>query len=235
MSRSKDAPRTLESKLGYTFQDADLLRQALTHSSAVTGRAKGRARGDYERLEFLGDRVLGLIVADMLYHRYPTADQGQIARRFNALVRRETLAEVAEEIDLGPEIIFSAGEKAAGGEKKPAILADVTEAIFGAIFLDGGLQPVTELISRLWDSRVDNLQRAPKDAKTRLQEWAHAHDFKQPGYDQVGRTGPDHAPEFVVQVRVGDFEAEGRGGSKRLAEQEAAELLLGKLTGDASD
>lgn len=229
------AANTLENKLGYSFSNPGLLQQALTHSSAVTGRAKGQARGDYERLEFLGDRVLGLIVADLLYHRYENADQGHIARRFNALVRKETLADVAQTLDLGPSIIFSDGERAAGGAEKPAILADVMEAIFGAMFLDGGLEPVNDLIGRLWADRIEDLQRAPKDAKTQLQEWAHSVGRAQPVYEQAGRSGPDHAPEFTVKVMSGEAFAIGKGGSKRLAEQEAAQALLSQLAGDAHD
>lgn len=227
---SPAAPRVddLSSILGHRFRDPGVLEEALTHSSVE--RPRGQAKGDYERLEFLGDRVLGLVIADLLLHLYPESDAGALARRFNTLVRRESLAEVAEQIGLGAHIRLSKSEHGAGGRRKPAILADVCEAVIGALYVDGGLEPAAGFIRRYWDPMAEKLARAPKDAKTALQEWAHARGLEGPVYEVVGQAGPDHDTVFTVEVRLkGREPAKGEGRSKRVAEQGAAEVMLKRL------
>jgi len=217
------APAALADVLGYEFRDETLLTQALTHASAVPGGE----RQTYQRLEFLGDSVLGLVVAGILYEAYPEADEGELSRRLAALVRMETCASVARQIGLGAFISLGAGEVQTGGRRKEAILGDVCEAIIGAIYLDGGLEPARRFISRHWAERVSEESPRLKDAKTTLQEWAHAEGHPQPIYRQLERTGPDHAPVFTISVSVNDLEpAEAKGLSKRATEQAAAEALL---------
>ncbi len=224
------APRAddLPSVLGHRFGNPNLLDEALTHPSVE--RPPGKARGDYERLEFLGDRVLGVVIADLLLHLYPDSDAGALALRFNALVRRESLAEVAEKIGLGAHIRMSKSEHNAGGRRKPAILADVCEAVIGALYVDGGLEPAAGFIRRNWDPLAERVARAPKDAKTALQEWAHARGLEAPVYAVVGKAGPDHDTVFSVEVHLkGRKPAKGEGRSKRVAEQGAAEAMLKRL------
>lgn len=211
--------------IGYRFSDPDLARDALVHRSAAA-----RGRQTYERLEFLGDRVLALVIADMLYERYPLEDEGALAKRLVALVRRETLAEVAAVLGLGPLIRLSRGEEDAGGRENPAILADVCESVIGAIYRDGGLAPARDFIERHWSALMESTAEPPKDAKTTLQEWAQGRGLALPAYRQITRSGPDHAPLFTIKVTVGDFAPEcGEGPTKRIAEQTAAEKLLGRL------
>jgi ribonuclease-3 len=233
---SREARRNdeLSSTLGHRFGNPALLEEALTHPSVE--RPRGQTKGDYERLEFLGDRVLGLVIADRLLRLYPDSDAGALARRYNTLVRRETLAEVAETIGLGEHIRLSKSEHGAGGREKPAILADVCEAVIGAVYVDGGLEPAADFIRRHWDPMAEKLARAPKDAKTALQEWAHARGLEGPVYDVVGQAGPDHDTFFTVEVRLKDREAaKGEGRSKRVAEQAAAELMLERLQRGGND
>ena len=209
-----------------------MLDEALTHPSATTRKStrKSTRRGegrDYDRLEFLGDRVLGLVVADLLLKTYPGADAGRLARRYNELVRRETLADIATRIDLGRHMHFARAEREAGGGAKPALLANACEAVIAALYLDGGIEVAGAFIHRYWDNLADGLTTAPKDAKTRLQEWAHACDAPPPVYSEVSRDGPPHDPMFTIEVSVkGIGAAEGRGGAKRNSEQAAAEALL---------
>jgi ribonuclease-3 len=211
--------------LGYEFSDPVLARVALTHRSAA-----GRGDPTYERLEFLGDRVLALVIADLLFEHYPHEEEGALAKRLVALVRRETLAEVAAKLSLGPLITLSKGEEEAGGRSNPAILADVCEALIGAIFRDGGLPPARKFIERHWHFLMTSEKTPPKDAKTTLQEWAQGKGFDLPEYTTVARTGPDHAPRFTIEVSVDKFPPErADGASKRIAEQAAAELLLKRL------
>lgn len=211
--------------LDYDFNDPDLARVALTHRSAA-----GRGDPTYERLEFLGDRVLALVIADLLYEHYPREEEGALAKRLVALVRRETLADVAEKLELGPSIVLSKGEEEAGGRGNPAILADVCEALIGAIFRDGGLGPARQFIERHWHPIMASEKTPPKDAKTTLQEWAQGNGFDLPSYTTVGRSGPDHAPCFTIEVTVDKFPPQrAEGASKRIAEQAAAELLLQSL------
>jgi ribonuclease-3 len=217
-----------ELDVGHAFADPDLLGRALTHPSALS---KGRSdrRGDYERLEFLGDRVLGLIVAELLFQGFPQAPEGDLAKRFNELVRRETLAEVAVEIGLPERIRMSEGERQTGGREKPAILADVCEAVIGALYLDGGIAAAQRFVSAHWADRIAGLKRTPRDPKTTLQEWAHAHGMTPPVYSVVGREGPDHAPQFTIRAEMDAGAAEARGRSKKETERLAAKLLLERL------
>ncbi len=215
----------LEARLGYKFADPELLDRALTHSSAIAP-AK-RIAQSYQRLEFLGDRVLGLVVADMLYRRFPRANEGDLSRSLNALVRKETCAQVAREIGLGPELNLGDSEAKTGGADKDAILGDVTEALLGAIYLDGGLAPAFEIIERLFGVHLDEHGSERADAKTTLQEWAQGRGLEPPVYVEIERHGPDHAPEFTIAVKLGDFpQLTATGPSKKLAEHKAAEAFL---------
>jgi ribonuclease-3 len=214
-----------EERIGYRFRDAALLEQALTHISALTG-ARNRA-GSYQRLEFLGDHVLGLVVSDMLFRAFPKADEGEMSRRLADLVRKEACADVARAIELGEAIRLGASEANAGGRSRTAILADVCEALIGAIFVDGGYPAASTLIERLWSARMRTPARPLRDSKTALQEWAQARGLPTPAYREVERTGPDHDPEFRVIVELPDLmPAEGLGRSKRAAEQAAAAAML---------
>ena len=211
--------------LGHDFRDIELLEQALTHPSAATA-----ARPDNQRLEFLGDRVLGLCIAKALLEEFPDAAEGELAPRFNALVRREMLAEIAGEIGLGQHLRLGRSEAISGGRRKAAILADATEAVIAALYLDGGMEAAHGFIGKHWRKRMQGLQAAPTDAKTRAQEWAQARGLAPPAYSLLSQSGPDHAPLFTVEAGLETGErARGQAGSKKLAEQEAASALLQKL------
>lgn len=216
--------------LGHPFTRPELLTQALTHPSVDHGR-RGRGRqADYERLEFLGDRVLGLVVADMLFRRYPEEPEGALARRFTALVRREAVARVAEIIGLGPHLAMARGDEEAGGRSNPGILADACEAVIGALYADAGYDVAASFVSRQWGALMEEAAAPPKDAKTALQEWAQGRGRPLPVYRVVGSEGPPHDPVFLVAVAVtGVAEATGSGSSKRVAEQAAAAVLLKKV------
>ena len=223
--RRRKAPAGFEDRIGYRFKDAALLEQALTHISALAG-PRNRS-GSYQRLEFLGDHVLGLVISDMLYSAFPKADEGELSRRLADLVRKEACADVARAIELGAAIRLGASESNAGGRNRAAILADVCEALVGAVFLDGGYKAASEVIGRLWEQRMRAPTRPLRDAKTILQEWAQAQGLPTPAYKEVERKGPDHDPEFRVTVQLPDHEpAEGLGRSKRAAEQAAAAAML---------
>lgn len=202
-----------------------MLDRALTHSSA-SARNSGR-NTDNERLEFLGDRVLGLVIADMLVQRFPKSSEGQLAPRLNALVRKEACADVARDVDLGDVMIMSASEAQAGGREKEAILGDACEALIAAIYRDAGLDAARTFISRHWEPRLDDVKVPPRDPKTALQEWMQGRGLPPPKYRIVDRTGPDHEPEFTVAVELKGMDPEtGKAGSKRAAEQLAAEAVL---------
>ncbi len=214
-----------EQRIGYRFRDSALLEQALTHISALTG-VRNRA-GSYQRLEFLGDHVLGLVVSDMLFRAFPKADEGEMSRRLADLVRKEACADVAREIDLGEAVRLGSSEANAGGRSRTAILADVCEALIGAIFVDGGYVAASAFIERLWGARMRTPARPLRDSKTALQEWAQARGLPTPAYREVERKGPDHDPEFRVMVELPELTpAEGLGRSKRAAEQAAAAAML---------
>lgn len=215
----------LEARLGYRFADPDLLHRALTHSSAVP--PSRRIQSSYQRLEFLGDRVLGLVVADMLYRRLPKANEGELSRALNALVRKETCAAVARDLQLGIELNLGEAEIRTGGAQKEAILGDVAEAIIGAVYCDGGLGRAFDVVERLFAGYIDQAGTERADAKTALQEWAQARGLEPPSYSEVARTGPDHAPEFTIRVSLDGFDTtEASGPSKKLAEHRAAEQFL---------
>ena len=225
----------LEAAVGHGFARADLLDTALTHLSGVTG-ARARA-ASYQRLEFLGDRVLGVAVAAMLYAEFPHASEGELSRRLADLVRRESCAEVAAAWNVGPYLRLGPGEAQSGGRGRQAILGDVCEAIIGAVFLDGGYAAAAAVVRRAWGSRMLSPRRALQDAKTTLQEWAQAQGKPTPAYNETARSGPAHAPLFVVSVAVAGLPpADGSGPSKRLAEQAAAATFLGRqgLSGPAA-
>jgi ribonuclease-3 len=225
--RRKRGASVLEDRIGYRFADATMLEIALTHISALKG-ARNRA-GSYQRLEFLGDHVLGLIVSDMLYRAFPKADEGELSRRLADQVRKETCAEIARNIDLGAAIRFGASENNAGARTRPAILADVCEALIGAVYLDGGYKAAEELVDRLWQERLRATAQPLRDPKTVLQEWAQARGLPTPAYREVARSGPDHNPEFRVSVQLPALApAEGHGRSKRAAEQAAAAAMLAR-------
>ena len=223
--RPRRRASALEARIGYRFADPALLDHALTHISALGG-VRNRS-GSYQRLEFLGDHVLGLVVSDMLFRAFPRADEGELSRRLADLVRKEACADVAQAIELGGAIRLGASESNAGGRSRIAILADVCEALIGAVFLDGGYEAAAALITRLWDGRMRAPKRPLRDAKTMLQEWAQAQGLPTPAYREVERKGPDHDPEFRVTVELPDrLPAEGIGRSKRSAEQAAASVML---------
>lgn len=225
--RRRRGDGSLEERIGHRFKDASLLDSALSHISALKG-ARNRT-GSYQRLEFLGDHVLGLVIADMLYRAFPKADEGELSRRLADLVRKETCAEIARSIDLGAAIRLGASEANAGGRTRPAILADVCEALIGAVYLDGGFAAAEALIGRLWEARMRTTAQPLRDPKTVLQEWAQARGLPTPAYREVARSGPDHDPEFRVAVQLPQLApAEGSGRSKRAAEQAAAAAMMAR-------
>lgn len=221
---ARKAPETsrLQATLGHVFTDQSLLATALTHMSAEGSRLQS-----YQRLEFLGDRVLGLSIADMLFERYPQAEEGDMSRRLADLVRKETCADVALAWNLGAFMRLGEGEILGGARKNKAILADACEAIIGAVFIDGGYAAARGLVERAFGERLLKPVRPLRDAKTALQEWAQGQGYQTPTYSERGRSGPDHAPVFRVAARIaGLVDAEAQGPSKRLAEQAAAETFL---------
>jgi ribonuclease-3 len=218
----------LEEALGHKFAMPRLLDQALTHRSAL--RARGKVTEGYERLEFLGDRVLGLLVAELLVHRFAEEQEGELTRRHTALVRRDTLVRVARTVELGRFLRLSRGEADAGSRESPTLLADACEAVIAALYLDGGLEAARPFIERYWTPLIAEDPIPPRDAKTALQEWAQAERLPLPSYTTVAVEGPSHGPVFTVAVAVeGLAPVEARGRSKRAAEQAAAERMLASL------
>lgn len=234
--RNASQPEALAKKLGHVFSDGELLRRALTHPSAASRRKAG-APDSYERLEFLGDRVLGLIVADLLLRRFPKESEGALARRHTALVRRETLAEVAGDLAISRYLRLAKGEDEAGERDNPAILADACEAVIGALYLDGGLEVARRSVERALEPYLSSAVKPPQDAKTALQEWAQARGLPLPEYRETAREGPPHQPVFSIEVSVeGHAPEAGKGRSKRISEQTAAQALLKRLkAGDKHD
>jgi ribonuclease-3 len=224
--------QALDAILGYRFTRSDLPREALTHRSALQGKRPGpgsHKQGSNERLEFIGDRVLGLLMAEWLAERFPDEQEGDLGRRLASLVSQPVLAQVAETIGLGEALSVAPGEARAGIKRRATVLADALEAALGAIYLDGGLDPARDFVRRAWDGAMIAQESPPKDAKTALQEWAQKRGLDLPAYMISARTGPAHAPVFVVTVTVGDLTGEGTAGNKRAAEQLAAEHLYGSL------
>jgi ribonuclease-3 len=218
--------KDLDTRLGYQFRSRDLLRKALTHASVRQVPGKRR---DNERLEFLGDRVLGLAIAELLWEVYPSADEGELARHYNRLVRGRTCAAIARELDLGPLLVLSEAEADSGGRGKETILADACEAVLGAIFLEAGYEAARQVVRTHWGPRVGAAAADATDAKSLLQEWAQGQGLDLPAYVEVDRQGPDHAPRFTAEVRIrGRKPARGEGASKRAAEQAAASAMLAR-------
>jgi ribonuclease-3 len=230
MSRKATKDRAaLEDRIGYKFADKALFERALTHISALSGGPQNRV-SSYQRLEFLGDHVLGLVISDMLYRAYPKANEGELSRRLADLVRKETCAEVAKAMDLGPALKLGNSESHAGGRLRTTILADACEGLVGAVFIDGGYAAAETLVAKFWQERMVKTVRPVRDAKTMLQEWAQARGLPTPAYKELARTGPHHDPEFKVAVTLPDRpQAEGLGSSKRAAEQAAAAAMLNKV------
>ncbi|MEO1959758.1 MAG: ribonuclease III, partial [Paracoccus sp. (in: a-proteobacteria)] len=218
--------KAFEQRLGHKFKRPELLARALTHSSISTP-----TRPDNQRLEFLGDRVLGLVMAEALFQADLAATEGQLAPRYNALVRGETCAAIARRIGLGEVLKLGRSEMMSGGRRKEALLADAMEAVIAAIYLDAGFDAARQVVLILWRDRLDTLEDDPRDAKTALQEWAQANGMPPPVYEQTARSGPDHAPVFHVTARLADGrEAQAQGvGTKRSVEQAAAQALLARL------
>ena len=224
--RPRPSLAVLEARIGHVFADPSLLPLALTHVSKAG--ASGRV-GSYQRLEFLGDRVLGLAVAETLYKSLPDAEEGELSRRLAGLVRRETCAAVAEAWEVGPHLNLGPGEIQTGGRRNQTILADVCEAILGAVFLDAGYEATRAIVQRSFRPGEETAAPRGRDAKSALQEWAMARSLAIPVYEVVERSGPDHAPVFRIAVRVEGIEpGYGEGASKRVAEQEAARAVLAR-------
>ncbi len=219
--------KAFEGRIGYTFATSDMLIRALTHASISSP-----TRPDNQRLEFLGDRVLGLVMAEALLGADVTASEGQLAPRFNALVRKETCADVAREVGLGDVLKLGRSEMLSGGRRKDALLGDALEALIAAVHVDGGFEAAKALVLRLWQGRIGAVEADARDAKTSLQEWAQARGMPPPTYTQTGREGPDHQPVFTVEVMLEDgANAVSQARSKRVAEQQAAKAMLSRLEG----
>jgi len=217
----------LEERIGYTFKDRALAERALTHVSAVA--ARGARIDSYQRLEFLGDRVLGLAVSDMLHTTFSKAAEGELSRRLAELVRKETCADIAREWGVSGHVRLGGGEAQTGGAKKVAILGDVCESLVGAVYIDGGFEAARDVVRRNWTERMMKPRRPLRDPKTALQEWAQARGLDTPVYREAGRSGPAHAPRFVIAVDIAGFEpVEAEGASKRTAEQAAARAFMAR-------
>lgn len=212
-------------RIGHKFVDTGRLEEALTHASFNSSVSR-----DNQRMEFLGDRVLGLVVAEKLIEDDPSAVEGKLAPRLNAMVRKETCAQVASEIGLGSVMRMGRSEMQSGGRRKTAILGDAMEAVIAAVYLDGGFDAARDLIIRLWGKKFSQVHELSGDAKTELQEWAQARGMQPPEYAEKSRRGPDHAPLFVIEARLENgLTAEAEARSKRAAQQAAAEQLLKSL------
>jgi len=217
--------QAFQGRIGYEFKDLELLIRALTHGSFSSA-----TRPDNQRLEFLGDRVLGLVMSEKLLRDDPDAPEGTLAPRYNALVRKETCADVAWQVDIGAVLKLGRSEMKTGGRRKQALLGDAMEAVIAAVYMDGGLDQAREMILTLWGDRIDKVEDDARDPKTALQEWAQARKLAPPQYVQTNRSGPDHAPVFTIEARLENGkQARATAPSKRAAEQEAASTLLRQL------
>jgi ribonuclease-3 len=224
-SSAKAATSAIEQRIGHKFANPNLLMTAMTHVSALK---PSRKRGEsYQRLEFLGDHVLGLIVSDMLYRAFPNADEGELSKRLADLVRKESCADVAKSLGLAEDIKLGAVGPGAGARLRKSVLGDICEAVIGAVFLDGGYPAASEFVERNWTERMRKPRLPLRDPKTVLQEWAQGKGLPTPVYREVERTGPHHDPQFRVAVDLpGLAPAEGVGGSKRAAEKVAASVMI---------
>jgi ribonuclease-3 len=217
--------KAFEARIGHQFAQPELLGRAVTHASMSSAN-----RDDNQRLEFLGDRVLGLVMAEALLATDQKASEGLLAPRFNALVRKETCADVAREYDLGQVLKLGRSEMISGGRRKQALLGDAIEAVIAAVYLDAGFDAAKSLVLRLWGKRIESVEEDARDAKTALQEWAQARKLAPPKYVQTARSGPDHQPVFTIAARLENgAEASATAPSKRAAEQAAATTLLAQL------
>jgi ribonuclease III len=221
------ATAAIEARIGHSFADPSLLSAAITHVSALKASHK---RGEsYQRLEFLGDHVLGLIVSDMLYRAFPGADEGELSKRLADLVRKESCAEVARSLGLLDDIKLGAVGAGASARLRKSVLGDICEAVIGAVYLDGGYPAASEFVTRNWTERMQKPRRPLRDPKTVLQEWAQGKGLPTPAYREIERTGPHHDPQFRVAVDLPGLEpAEGVGGSKRAAEKVAASVMIAR-------
>lgn len=218
---------TLQQTLHYPFRDVKLLRLALTHRSLV----REGSESSNQRLEFLGDAVLGLVIAEMLYALYPSEAEGDLSKRLVSLVNGEQLATIAQTMQLGGAMLMSAGEVEQGGRENPSNLEDACEALLGAVYLDGGIEAARNLIHRFWQPYASAMSAPPKDAKTALQEWAQARSLPLPEYALISAEGPSHAPLFIIELRVkGQNPVRAEAGVKKTAERLAAEKLLAQLS-----
>ncbi len=219
-----------QDRIGHRFGKPELLIRAVTHASIGS-----ETRPDNQRLEFLGDRVLGLVMAEALLQADPAASEGLLAPRFNALVRKETCAEVAREVGLGDVLKLGRSEMLSGGRRKEALLGDAMEAVIAAVYTDAGFEAARAVVLRLWGARVGRVEADARDPKTALQEWAQARGMAPPAYAETARSGPDHQPQFTVRVTLANGEtAEATAGAKRAAEQAAARDLLGRVEAGTS-
>ena len=217
--------RAFAARLGHDFGRGSLLIEAVTHPSMSSAN-----RVDNQRLEFLGDRVLGLVMAEALLAHDPSAAEGLLAPRFNALVRKEACAAVAREIDLGAVLKLGRSEMLSGGRRKEALLGDAMEAVIAAVYLDAGFEAARSVILTHWATRLNAVEQDARDAKTSLQEWAQARGMAPPSYVEIARSGPDHAPVFTIAARLENgTEQSATAGSKRQAEQAAAKALMKRL------
>ncbi|WP_299288545.1 ribonuclease III [uncultured Tateyamaria sp.] len=220
--------KAFEARIGHVFNTPDLLIEAVTHASMSSP-----TRSDNQRLEFLGDRVLGLVMAEALLSADKAAAEGLLAPRFNALVRKETCADVARDIGLGDVLRLGRSEMMSGGRRKQALLGDAVEAVIAAVYLDAGFNAARDVILRLWADRIGRVEDDARDAKTALQEWAQARGLAPPRYVETARTGPDHAPVFTISAQLDTgAEASATAGSKREAQQSAAKALMDALEQD---
>ena len=235
-SAANAATSAIEERIGHKFADPNLLVTAMTHVSALK---PSRKRGEsYQRLEFLGDHVLGLIVSDMLYRSFPNADEGELSKRLADLVRKESCADVAKSLGLADDIKLGAVGAGAGARLRKSVLGDICEAVIGAVYLDGGYQAASEFVERNWTERMKKPRQPLRAPKTVLQEWAQGKGLPTPVYREVERTGPHHDPQFRVAVDLpGLASAEGVGGSKRAAEKVAASVMIARegVVGGSND
>lgn len=220
----------LQAILEYSFKDAHLLEKALTHPSLSRINREGQNGFNYERLEFLGDGVLGLIIAELLFQLFPEENEGNLAKRHAALVRGETVTEIARELGIGAFMRMAEGEISTGGRENASNLENTLEAIIGAIYLDGGIDPSKSFVLKHWTAKAKAMKAPPKDPKTALQEWAQARKLPIPEYKTLKAEGPAHAPEFTIEAVVHGHKSEmATGNSKKLAEKKAAQALLERL------